>query len=167
MADDVERSLDPAWVDLQRVVYWIAWGVFVSALLVVVLVLVFASGKPAWQNALIVAVWISAALVFAWAAQRWPAVEYRFFRYRVGAEGIHIRAGVVWRSVASVPRSRVQHIDVAQGPIERRYGLASLSIYTAGTEFAKIDLPGLRYPLAVQLRDHLLPGRDHAEDDGT
>jgi membrane protein YdbS with pleckstrin-like domain len=80
---------------------------------------------------------------------------------------VDIRTGVVWRRIISVPRSRVQHIDVAQGPIERRYGLATLSIYTAGTGFAKVDLPGVPYPRAVRIRDHLLPGREHGADDGT
>jgi membrane protein YdbS with pleckstrin-like domain len=61
----------------------------------------------------------------------------------------------------------VQHIDVAQGPLERRYGLATLSIYTAGTEYARVDLPGLRHERAVAIRDHLLPGHDRDAGDGT
>jgi membrane protein YdbS with pleckstrin-like domain len=61
----------------------------------------------------------------------------------------------------------VQHIDVAQGPLERRYGLATLSIYTAGTEYARVDLPGLTYARAVDIRDRLLPGHDRDTDDGT
>ena len=56
-----------------------------------------------------------------------------------------------------VPRSRVQHIDVSQGPIERSYGLATLSIHTAGTEYSKVDLPGLGHSVALTVRDALLP----------
>ena len=111
--------------------------------------------------------WLAAAILLAWLAQKWPPIEYRYFRYRIDAQGVDIRTGVVWRRVISVPRSRVQHIDVAQGPLERRYSLATLSIYTAGTEFAKVDVPGLAYARAVKIRDHLLPGREHGPDDGT
>ena len=56
------------------------------------------------------------------------------WRYRVDADEIEIWSGVLWRQAVVVPRSRVQHIDVSQGPIERSYGLATLSIHTAGTQ---------------------------------
>jgi uncharacterized protein len=88
---------------------------------------------------------------------RWPAIEYRHIAYRVDDDGIEIRSGVVWRSVANVPRSRVQHTDVAQGPLDRRYGLGRLIIYTAGTQHARVELPGLEHQTALTIRDHLLP----------
>jgi uncharacterized protein len=167
LADGVEHSLHPAWIDLQRAVGWIVWAIFVPLLLVALLIAVFATGLAVWFKGLLFAGWVGTAVFLGWLWQKWPAIEYRHFGYRVDTEGIHIKRGVVWRSLVSVPRSRVQHIDVSQGPLERRYQLASLSIYTAGTEFAKVDLPGLSYPRAVRLRDHLLPGREHGADDGT
>ena len=62
--------------------------------------------------------------------------------------------------VIHVPRSRVQHTDVSQGPVERRFGLGTLVIYTAGTDHAKVDLAGLEHGVALRLRDHLLPSGD-------
>ena len=56
-----------------------------------------------------------------------------------------------------MPRSRVQHTDVSQGPLERGYGLGTLVIYTAGTDHAKVDLHGLDHATALAIRDHLLP----------
>ena len=167
VADGVERPLDPAWVDLQRVVGWIVWAVISPLLLIALLIAGFTRSLSLDVKVVLSVAAMAAVALLAWLAQKWPAIEYRHFRYRVDALGIDIRHGVVWRRVISVPRSRVQHIDVAQGPLERRYGLSSLSIYTAGTEFAKVDLPGLKYSRAVQIRDHLLPGREHADDDGT
>lgn len=167
MADGLEHSLDPSWVELQRLVGWIVFAVLVPMLLIGVAITALVSQLPWWANVLLLVAWAGAAIGLAWLAQRWPAIEFKYFRYRLDALGIDIRAGVVWRRLISVPRSRVQHIDVAQGPIERRFALATLSIYTAGTEFAKVDLPGLPYARAVKIRDHLLPGREHAADDGT
>ena len=46
---------------------------------------------------------------------------------------------------------------VAQGPIERRYGLGTLVIYTAGTDHAKVALGGLEHGRALRIREHLLP----------
>jgi uncharacterized protein len=167
VADGVEHPLDPAWMELQRLVGWIVWAVLSPLLLVAVLIGVFAPSLSADVRALLVVAPLALALLLAWLAQKWPAIEYRYVRYRLDALGIDIRRGVVWRTLISVPRSRVQHIDVAQGPFERRYGLASLFIYTAGTEFARVELPGLPYARAVEIRGHLLPRRDQAEDDGT
>ncbi len=61
-------------------------------------------------------------------------------------------------SVVTVPRSRVQHTDVSQGPIERTYDLATLIIYTAGTHYASISLGGLSHETALFIRDHLIAG---------
>lgn len=167
IADGRDHPLDPAWVELQRLTGWITFAVLSPILLIALLITIVTTELPAWSPALLVLAWLAIVVLLAWLAQKWPAIEYRYFRYRLDAQGIDIRVGVVWRRVISVPRSRVQHIDVAQGPLERRYDLASLSIYTAGTQFAKVDLPGLPYARAVKIRDHLLPGREHAADDGT
>jgi hypothetical protein len=64
----------------------------------------------------------------------------------------------VWRSVVNVARSRIQHTDVSQGPLERRFGLAGLLIYTAGTDHAEVQLRGLDHATALRIRDHLLAG---------
>jgi membrane protein YdbS with pleckstrin-like domain len=74
---------------------------------------------------------IVAMTVLTW---RWPALEHRHTGYRVDQDGIEIRKGVFWRSVANVPRSRIQHTDVSQGPLERNFELSTLHVYTAGTE---------------------------------
>jgi membrane protein YdbS with pleckstrin-like domain len=84
-------------------------------------------------------------------------VAYRHASYRVDELGIEIRRGVFWRTVVNVPRSRVQHTDVSQGPLERRYGLGTLAIYTAGTDHARVGLAGLEHGRALAIRSHLLP----------
>jgi membrane protein YdbS with pleckstrin-like domain len=167
IADGVEHPLDPAWIELQRLIGWIVCAVLTPLLFVGLVVTIFTGSLPTAVDVLLAAAWLAVVVALAWLAQRWPPIEYRYVRYRIDGQGIEIRIGVVWRRVISVPRSRVQHIDVAQGPLERRYGLASLSIYTAGTEHAKVDLPGVAYSRAVRIRDHLLPGREHGTDDGT
>ena len=47
-------------------------------------------------------------------------------RFVLDADGLRIRRGVFWHSETLVPRSRVQHIDLNRGPLDRRFGLASL-----------------------------------------
>ena len=94
----------------------------------------------------------------AWQLYRWPAVTYRFASYRIDGDGLEILRGVYWRTITSIPRSRVQHTDVSQGPLERRYGLGTLVVYTAGTQHSQVKLPGLDFTVARRIRAHLLPG---------
>ena len=63
-----------------------------------------------------------------------------------------------WRSEISVPKSRVQHTDVSQGPLQRRFGLATLVLHTAGTQHAAVSLSGLSHEAALQIRDYLIEG---------
>ena len=163
----VRHSLDPSWVELQRLVGWVVCAVLAPLLLIALVIALLFGSLSVDVQILSGVTWLGVTLLLAWLAQAWPPLEYRRFSYTLEHDHIEIRHGVFWRTVTSVPKSRVQHIDVAQGPLERRYGLATLSIYTAGTEFARVDLPGLTYARAVAIRDRLLPGRDRDTDDGT
>ena len=152
-ADGLVHSLDPRYVPLQRLVSAIVGLV----LAVVSLVGLFATSSLTWFAYLALGVWVPFTGLLAWLALRWPSIDYRHWRYRVDADALHIWRGVVWREAIAVPRSRVQHIDVSQGPLERSYGLASLSVYTAGTHYSRVDLPGLDHAVALAVRDALLP----------
>jgi membrane protein YdbS with pleckstrin-like domain len=66
---------------------------------------------------------------------------------------LHIQHGLWTRTRTVVPFGRVQHIDVAQGPIERAFGVGSLILHTAGTRSSAVDLPGLEFGEAGQMRD--------------
>lgn len=157
IADGAERPLDPRIVTLQRIVGWIIAGASSLSLLIPLLGILFVASIPGWGKALFALLWAGVTLALAALAHRWPAVEYRHTCYRVDTQGIEIRRGVLWRKVIHVPRSRVQHTDVSQGPLERTHGLGTLAIYTAGTDYAKVDLSGLDHATALLIRDHLLP----------
>lgn len=92
-------------------------------------------------------------VAFAWL---WPPLAYRHLRFGVDETGIAIESGVLWRSRVALPRVRIQHTDVSQGPLERRYGIGTLKLYTAGSRHVKIELPGLNHDEALALRDALL-----------
>jgi membrane protein YdbS with pleckstrin-like domain len=106
-------------------------------------------GSPAGLVPLMVAlVGIGALIVL-------PRRRYRAWGYAEGADELHIRHGLWTRIQTAVPFGRVQHIDVTQGPIERRFGLARLSLHTAGTRSAAIPLPGLDHGTAEEMRDRI------------
>ncbi|MGQ0736863.1 MAG: PH domain-containing protein [Acidobacteriota bacterium] len=146
------QALDPRYITLHREIGRIAAACLSVGLLVGLLI---ALPFRFWPLSLLL--WLPATIALVWLFHAWPAVEYRHLAYRVDEGGIEIRSGVFWRAVTDVPRSRVQHTDVAQGPLERRHGLGRLVVYTAGTEHSRVELPGLPHDVALQIRDHLLP----------
>jgi membrane protein YdbS with pleckstrin-like domain len=158
IATGAVQRLAPEYISVQRAARWIAVGILGLIALPFMLLAIFAG----WNSSVVLALWpVAAWLVFVgllgWWAHAWPALAYRYASYVVAPEGIEIRRGVLWRLVINVPRTRVQHTDVSQGPLERSHDLGTLVIYTAGTDDASVHLPGLPHPLALRIRDHLLP----------
>ena len=154
----IRRSLDPRAIDLQRTVRWITAACLVAPSFLVVAAIALHPRVPFGLKIAVWGGWLAGAVLLAWFAHRWPPIAYRYASYLVDDHGIEIRRGVVWRAVTNVPRTRVQHTDVSQGPLERSHGLGTLVIHTAGTEHAIVALHGLDYATAIALRNHLLPG---------
>ena len=93
------------------------------------------------------------------ASVRYHAAYLARFRCVLLPDGLLIRRGVLWQGETFVPRPRIQHTDVDQGPIARRFGIAKLKVFTAGTQEGQLEVDGLRREDAIALRDKLL-GRD-------
>ncbi|MFN7551785.1 MAG: PH domain-containing protein [Pseudomonadota bacterium] len=115
------------------------------------------NGKP--LPALLLAL---AALLLALWLRRYLGAYAARFRCRLLLDGLWIERGVYWRRETFVPRARVQHTDVNQGPLARRFGIAGLKVFTAGTHAAGIEVDGLAHADALALRDRLL-GRGGAD----
>lgn len=159
LADGVLRPVDPAYKDAELLSSWIGFVIIVGGLAVGATLLVLIGRVGTGWGLVIGGAWVLVAGWLAWFSAVWPGKEYARTQYALTHEGIEIRKGVVWRRVINVPCSRVQHTDVIQGPIMRRFGIAVLRIHTAGTENAQVDLPGLRHDVALRVRDALLRGR--------
>lgn len=86
---------------------------------------------------------------------RIPMRRYSARGYQMSADRLRVVRGVLFRSDTVVPFSRVQHIDVNQGPLERFFGIATLTLHTAGNHNASVALPGLGEPLAREMREDI------------
>lgn len=96
----------------------------------------------------------AALLLLPWAILV-PGRRYRSWGYEMAEEELHIQHGLWTRVRTVVPFGRVQHIDVTQGPLERRFALGTLVLHTAGTRSSDVALPGLLHEEASRLRDHI------------
>jgi membrane protein YdbS with pleckstrin-like domain len=110
---------------------------------------------PGWVKILVTFVWLAIVGGLTWLSFAIPRRHFRHTRYRVDPLGLLIHRGRLFHSELGVARSRIQHSDVTQGPIQRAYGIATLTIYTAGTEDAQIELSGIAFDEARRLRAEL------------
>lgn len=86
----------------------------------------------------------------------WPPATWKKKAWRLTPSTLEYHHGVLFHHEHFVPRSRVQHTEVSQGPLQRRHDLATLTIYTAGERFADLAISGLEVELARSIRDELL-----------
>ena len=141
--------LNPRQLSLLRIRFAIAGVVF--AFLLLITELATAEINPLPFGA-VLAGGIVLIMVGIW---RLPARRYAAWGYRMEEDELAVRHGLLIRALSLVPFGRVQHIDLAQGPLERAFGLATLVLNTAGTRGSAIRLPGLAQADAEQMRDHI------------
>lgn len=95
----------------------------------------------------------TALLIGIWLAVIAPPRRWRHWGYAFTGQELHVAYGWWTRVHTIVPVVRVQHIDVAQGPFERGFGVARLMLHTAGTDQTVVVLPGITRATAEEIRD--------------
>ena len=119
-------------------------------------VLPFAIGALAMEIAGVLprgAFLVPVLLLAIWLIVRAPLRRYHARGYQMGGDRLRVVRGLLFQSDTVVPFGRVQHIDIARGPLERYFGLSTLVLHTAGTHNASILLPGLGEEQAVAMRE--------------
>lgn len=147
------QRLDPRVVSLWRLSNLIGWGILIIALLISNIVLMIGLDIPL---AGVLAGWLALAGISIWFTWFRPPRLYQAWSYRIDDRVLETRSGLLFQVSRLLPLSRLQHVDLHRGPLERMFGLASLVLHTAGTQSASITIPGLDVALAIRLRDHLI-----------
>lgn len=152
--DGEEHPLAPEWVTVSRLTGLIWAGILSAIALGVLAILLLAIDGFRLPTAIFL--WALVLFGCLTPVLLWPPLSYKHRSYRFADDGLHLRRGVLWRSRIVVPRTRIQHTDVSQGPLERAYGLATLTVHTAGNHYAAVSLPGIAHDEALAVRDFLL-----------
>lgn len=152
---DFER-LDPNSLKMERLVH-LGLSLVLIVLLGLGVVFFWLMSEPT-SVALVIAGggWLVGAMLLMSVGWWFPRLAYDRAVWRRDAIGFEIRRGVWWRHRIVVPRTRIQHSDIEQGPLERYFGLSRLILHTAGTKNASVELAGLRSEIAETLRDALI-----------
>lgn len=124
-----------------------AWIGVLAFLALVFLMPLLPEGQKLWMIAVFAGI---AALVFP---TRW------LIRMRFENEGFALRAhdiihqrGYWWMTHTAAPFARVQHVEIAQGPIAKRFGLCTLRIFTAGGGSGDLSISGIKLEDAHRIK---------------
>lgn len=76
--------------------------------------------------------------------------------YALRQHDLSYRSGLFFRKYVTQPILRIQHIELKRGPFERRCGLASLQVFSAGGAMHTFAIPGLTLAEAEGIRQLIL-----------
>lgn len=96
---------------------------------------------------------VLAGLGFGWS---WVLIgrNQQSWKYAEREDELLVSHGIMFRQLVVVPYGRMQFVDVAAGPLERSFGLATVELHTA-TPATDAKIPGLHPDEAARLRDRL------------
>ena len=79
------------------------------------------------------AVMITGAVIALLWAIVFPIVRFKRYKYLIQPDRIEIIQGVFWVTRAVVPIDRIHQINVSRGPLDTAFGVAKVSVITAGS----------------------------------
>lgn len=86
----------------------------------------------------------------------WPVISVPRMGYTVRDRDILYKSGVFWQTVTVVPFNRIQHVEKSSTPLDRRFGVATLQLFTAGGSGGDLKIHGLSARIAERLRSFII-----------
>ncbi|MEW2085533.1 PH domain-containing protein [Streptomyces sp. NPDC005283] len=110
-----------------------------TALTLALLSALFFAGALPWLAPLLLVTLVAPALGYL---VLMPRRRYAVHAWELGTHSVYAAGGWFWQQRRIAPLSRVQTVDTLRGPLQRRYGLATLTVTTASTA-GNIKIAGL------------------------
>lgn len=95
-----------------------------------------------------------------------PRFRYAFHRWEINAVAVYSQAGWLTRTRVLIPISRVQVIDTVAGPLERSFGLSTVTVTTASSA-GTVRISGLPTETAQAIAAGLTVSAAEDTDDAT
>ena len=86
--------------------------------------------RLAWLHVTAAAVTAAGVVLYVVVAPLW---RYRVHRWEIGAQAVYTRTGWLVQERRIAPISRVQTVDTQRGPLDRLFGLATVTVTTASS----------------------------------
>jgi uncharacterized protein len=141
-----------AWQPVSRKLVTVRFIVLAITLAIVAPLLAFGMWFLIGAWALVATVVVVLAAV-AWGSWLIPRI-WKAWGYSERQDDLLVTHGVMFRKLTVVPYGRMQFVDVNSGPLDRKFGLATVQLHTASPA-TDARIPGLPANEAARLRDRL------------
>ncbi|WP_405550559.1 PH domain-containing protein (plasmid) [Streptomyces globisporus] len=104
---------------------------------------------PSWPG------WAGAGIVLVWSVWRWWRLRavWEATGYSLTEDEVLVRSGLFFRTHCALPFGRIQTIEVDSGPLQRRFGLATVTVSTGA--FQSVSVEDIGAEEAERIRDLL------------
>ncbi|MEE4243826.1 MAG: PH domain-containing protein [Kangiellaceae bacterium] len=94
-------------------------------------------------------------VIFTWSAV-FSYFSAKARGYTIDEYDVYFKQGLWWQKQTALNFSRIQHVDISHGPLERKFDLATIKFFTAGGVGADLKIAGLSSASAEHLRLEIL-----------
>jgi membrane protein YdbS with pleckstrin-like domain len=150
--DDLFAPSDVSWTPVSpklAAVRRVSAGVVLGVLAIAGLLLL--GMLLSWVYGVLAVVLVVLGYLWAWVL---IGRNQRSWKYAEREDELLVSHGIMFRQLVVVPYGRMQFVDVAAGPLERAFGIATVELHTA-TPATDAKIPGLHPDEAARLRDRL------------
>ena len=138
-----DSALKSYWIKI-----WFIWCAFMVIIALLPAMIIAIEGERG-PGILIAGIIIAACSAVMIPLLAWLPAFYKTLEYEVDEDSVNAKRGVFWKRYVTVPFTKITNIDVHQGPLERRFGLGTIHIQTAGAGgqqggVAELRLAGIR-----------------------
>ena len=147
-----EVLLQPVEKTYLKIIY-IEWAIFYTVLLTAGIALIYFI--PGFQSLFLVFMFASIFIVIVlstfWLAKK----DFQFKAYGIRERDVMSQSGWLFQKLEVIPISKIQYCVVKKGPLEQKFKLASLRLFTAGQQ-SDITLSGLKAEEAERLKKWII-----------
>jgi len=136
-----------------KTLWYLTWIViFIPGLILWFLLMLFVN-KLAFSICL--GVWCVTFIAIAF----WIPKAYQAVEYFIENDSLKMQAGVVWKKNITIPYSKITNIDITSGPMQRKFGVGTIHVQTAGYsgqqgQRAELKINGIKD--TIKIRDIII-----------
>ncbi|NQX91168.1 MAG: PH domain-containing protein [Flavobacteriales bacterium] len=75
--------------------------------------------------------------------------------YVLRSKDVTYKRGLIFHKIVTLPFNRIQHTEISQGPIEKKFNLSTLKIFTAGGSGSDLSISGLDPETAQKMKEYI------------
>jgi hypothetical protein len=143
-----------------KTLWYLTWIVIFFPGIVFWILMIFFVNKLAFSICL--GVWCATFIAVAF----WIPKAYQAVEYFIENDSLKMQAGVVWKKNITIPYSKITNIDITSGPMQRKFGVATIHVQTAGYggqqgQKPELKINGIKDP--IKIRDIIIENIRNSE----